>query len=281
MFKDYSHKNLRSASFKNKDLSNAVFSGSDLRGADFTGSDLSGADLTDVKTGFTPAVTFWIFLCALFVSALSGYVAMLAGHTIQNMYHSADINVRIAGIACSVVIILFIVLSIWKGLGHSFRFLVLPVILFAFIVGLFSYLSGAGSGMGALYLTLAVLLVLIMFVVGTVARAAAGNLSNILFVIVAMFGAFFGRSMGGGIGTIVVAVSCVIISKRALRGAKGFEKLRRITGFITQRFGTSFRNSKLADTNFSRADLHNSDFSRADISMVHWGRSKKVNCIID
>ena len=95
---------------------------------------------------------------------------MLAGHTIQNMYHSADINVRIAGIACSVVIILFIVLSIWKGVGHSFRFLVLPVILFAFIVGLFSYLSGAGSGMGALYLTLAVLLVLIMFVVGTVAR---------------------------------------------------------------------------------------------------------------
>jgi hypothetical protein len=222
-----------------------------------------------------------IFLCALLVSALSGYVAMLAGQTLQNMYHSDDANVRNAGVACSVVIILFIVLSTWKGVDHSFRFLVLPVIILALIVGFFSYLSGAGSGMGALYLTLAILLVVIMFVVGTVARAAAGTLSNILFVIVALFGTFFGRSMGGGIGTILMAVGCMIISKRALRGAKGFGKLRRITSFITQRFGTSFRNSKLEDTNFSRAELHNSDFSRADISLVHWGRSKKVNCILD
>src|SRR6187431_3200606 len=98
MAKDYSNKSLQNVSFKDQDLSNASFANSDLRGADFSGADLTSADLTHVRTGITPLNTMLIFIGALIVSLISGYFAMLAGHTIQGMLVSKDPNIRIAGI---------------------------------------------------------------------------------------------------------------------------------------------------------------------------------------
>lgn len=279
MEKDFSHKNLKGVSFKNEDLSNARFADSDLRGADFSGSNLNGADFTHVKTGIAPGKILSIFLVALIVSALSGYVAMLAGSTIQGMLDAEDGNIRNAGIITIVIVILFIVYAWWKGVGHAIRQLIIPTAVVALVIGFTAAVSGLGTGRGMLYLILALILVVVMFIVGTVARATAGSLSNILFLIVAMSGAFFGRSVGGGIGTVVMALGCALISKKALKGAPGFEVLRRMAGFVTRKFGTSFRNSRLADADFSRSNIHNSDFSDVDISVVHWGNSKKINCI--
>ena len=279
MEKDFSHKNLKGASFKNEDLSHARFADSDLRGADFSGSNLNGADFTHVKTGITPGKMILIFLSALIVSAFSGYIAMLAGQTIQGMLDSKERNMRATGITTIVIALLFIGYSWWKGVGHAIRQLVIPAAIAALVIGFIATASGVGTGRGMLYLILSLVLVVVMFVVGTVARATAGSLSNILFWIVAMSGAFFGRSVGGGIGTVIMAISCAMISKKALKGAPGFESLRRIAGFVTRKFGTSFRNSRLADADFSQSSIHNSDFSDVDITVVHWGNSKKINCI--
>jgi uncharacterized protein YjbI with pentapeptide repeats len=93
---EYSNKNLQKASFKNENLSNISFSGSDLRGADFSGSNLSGADLTNAKTGITSMTIILLFFGALAVSLLSGYIAMLAGRTVQIMLASDDSKVRAA-----------------------------------------------------------------------------------------------------------------------------------------------------------------------------------------
>src|SRR6185295_3972430 len=103
MNKDQSNKDLKNASFRNVDLSNANFSGSDLRGADFSGSNLSGADLMNTKTGITPGRTLFIFIVALLISVLSGYLAMLAGQTTQTMLSSEDLLVRISGIISVVI----------------------------------------------------------------------------------------------------------------------------------------------------------------------------------
>lgn len=279
MEKDFSHKNLQGASFRNKDLSHARFADSDLRGADFTGSNLNGADFTHVKTGITPGKMVLIFLAALIVSALSGYIAMLAGQTVQSMLDSKEGKMRIAGITTLVIVFLFIGYSWWKGVGQAIKQLIIPTIIAAFVIGFIATASGVGTGRGMLYLILALILVTVMFVVGTVARATAGSLSNILFWIVAMSGAFFGRNLGGGLGTVIMATGCAMISKKALKGAPGFESLRRVAGFVTRKFGTSFRNSRLADADFSRSNLHNSDFSDVDVTGVHWGNSKKINCI--
>src|SRR5262249_17743654 len=159
---------------------------SDLRGADFTGADLTGADFTIAKTGITPLNTVLIFIAALIVSAVSGYVAMLAGHTVQQMFASKDHYVKTAGIVSTIMIVMFIVFAYWKGVGHAITHLILPASIIALLVGLISYWTGAGTGRGMLYLVIACVLVAIMFIVGTIARAAAGALSNILFVVVAL-----------------------------------------------------------------------------------------------
>jgi uncharacterized protein YjbI with pentapeptide repeats len=282
MLKDYSHKNLQKASFRNEDLTNARFADCDLRGADFSGSDLSGADLTHVKTGITPANKLFIFLTALIISALSGYVAMLAGRTIQVMLADNDANVRAAGILSLILILLFIGFSLWKGVDNAVYKIIIPVWVLAVFVALVAVVSGWGTGRGMLYLILSLLLVVIMFVVGTIARAAAGSLStNILFIVVALAGGMFGKSVGGGVGTVIMAISCALISKRALSGAKGFESLGKIACFITSKFGTSFRNSRLNDTNFSRSQIMNSDFSDSDISLANWADSQRTNCVVN
>ena len=278
--REFSNKNLQKASFKDEDLRNANFAGSDLRGADFSGANLSNADFTHVRTGIPTVNAVFIFLGALVVSLLSGYIAMLAGKTIQTMLASTDEKIRIAGIAAIVIILLFIAYYYWKGGTRAVKNLLVPVILLAGLIGILAYLTGAGTGMGMVYIILAFILVAVMFVVGTVARAAAGTLSStLLFIVVALGGGMFGKSLGGGIGTVIMAIACALISKKALRGAAGFEGLRKIAFSITSRFGTSFRHTRLANTNFAGSKICNSDFSNADVSLANWGDSKKVNCI--
>ena len=112
MAKDFSHQNLRNTKFANEDLSHASFINADLRGADFSGSNLAGANLSKVKTGITPLNIFLIFLMTLVTSALSGYIAMLAGRTIQIMLASNDNKIRMAAILTLVIIVSFIIFAI-------------------------------------------------------------------------------------------------------------------------------------------------------------------------
>ena len=280
MAKDYSNKNLQNTSFKNEDLSYTSFANSDLRGADFTGADLTGANFAHVRTGITPLNTIYIFIAALIVSLVSGYFAMLAGTTVHEMLVSKDQNIRIAGIATIVITILFIIYAWRKGTGKAIKSLMIPLALVAAIVGVIFTVSRLGTGYGMLYQLIALLFVVLMFVVGTIARATANTLSVILFLIVAVSGGIFGKSIGGGVGSTIMALACAQVSKRALSDAKGFETLRKIAFYVTKRFGTSFRNTKLAAADFSQSKIHNADFTNAkNISLVNWGDSKKINCI--
>lgn len=278
MMKDFSRQDLRNMSFRNKDLRGANFADSDLRGADFTGANLAGADLTNTTTGMTPKTTFWIFAATVCVSIFSGYMAMLAGRVVELMVTSDAQHVRAAGYLAMINILLFVILSLWKGVGKAIATFIVPTVLFALVVGIVSYASGYGNGQAAAYLILALLLVAVMFIVGTIARATAGSVSTILFWVVALSGASFGRSLGGGLGTVILAISCAHISQQALHGAKRFGALRKIAFFVTTKFGTSFRNSKLSEADFSKSVLHNADFTNADTSHVRWGNTKKVHC---
>ena len=132
-----------------------------------------------------------------------------------------------------------------------------------------------------LYELLALALVVVMLFVGTVARATAGMMSNVLFVVVALTGGMFSKTLGGGIGTIIMAASCALISKRALSGAKGFETSRKVASFFTAKFGTSFRDCRLSNADFSQSKtIRNADFSNADFFLIRWGNCRKVNCIL-
>lgn len=275
---DFSGKNLRNTSFKNADLPNALFLKSDLRGADFSGANLAGAKFEGAKTGITPLYTVLIFIAVLGVSLLSGYIAMLTGQLIQSMIQSPKQNVCIAGYLSAVIITVFAVFSTWRGVGYAVRQLIAPVLLSAMALVAIGYLTGLGDGHAMRYLILSLVLIVAMFVVGTVARALAGSLSVLIFWVVAVLGSVYGRSLGGGIGTVVMAIACAQISKRALNGDHGFEVLKNMALSMTAKFGTSFRNAKLDNADFSHAILRNADFTNARTPLVRWGNSKKINC---
>jgi len=278
--KDFSDRDLQGMSFVNQDLRYSSFVNSDLRGADFSGANVSGVDFSLVKTGITPLHVAFIFMIALLISLLSGYVAMLGGLTVQKMMASENEQVRMAGFMAVVISILFILYTGWKGGGNAIKNVIVPAMLLALFLSLTAYLSGFGTGMGMLYLVLAVLLIVVMFVAGTIARAVAGTVSNLLFLIVAFSGGLFGKSIGGDISTVVLSLASAHISKKALSGADGFTFLRKLTIFITRKFGTSFRNARMVNARFFRAKIHNADFTGTDISLVNWGGAEKINCIV-
>ncbi len=278
--KDYSNQNLQGASFTGHQLSEANFSGSDLRGADFSGADLSRANFTSSRTGIRPTHSVLLFSATLVVSLFSGYVAMLAGRTAQQMIESKDPHVHASGMVTVALEILLVVAFYLNGVGKTVKSLVLPTCIIALAVGLVSYLTHFGTGMGMVYLVLTIFLLTIMFIIGTIARTVAGALSStLLFLVVAFGGGIFGRSIGGGIGTVVMAISCMQISKKALAGAKGFESLRKMAFSVTRRLGTSFREANISNADFSGAKIHNADFTGAGTSLARWDNTKVANSI--
>ncbi|HET7896755.1 MAG TPA: pentapeptide repeat-containing protein, partial [Flavisolibacter sp.] len=233
-----------------------------------------------VKTGIRFKNALLIFVIALLISAFAGYIAMLAGLAIQKMLTSDDWKVRIVGASTILIIVLVVVYTYLKGGCYAITHLVVPVFIFSILVGGLAYFTGLGTAQGLIYQLLALLCTVVLLVTGVTARAAAGTLSNILFIVVALSGGLFSKSVGGGVGAAIMAISCALISKRALSGASGFEILQKATALLTAKLGTSFRNCKLAGADFSQCkEIRNCDFSNADLSSVFWGDCKKINCI--
>lgn len=277
----YNNQDLKRKSFKGQDLQNADFSGSDLRGTDFSGANLSNVDFSKSVTGLTMEFSVALFVFALIVSLLSGYIAMLTGETIQILLNDADFNYNLSGYITIVFFVVFTIVAIWKGGTFSIKILI-PVFLITLIISSIVKLSELGSGKGALFAALALFLYYVTIFVGTIARVSAGALaSNILFLIVALGGGMFGKSLGGGLGTVALAIACAIISKRALKGTEGFEFLYNIAVKVSSHFGTSFKNANLSNSNFSNSTIKNTDFTNAKLNGINWENTTKLYVLND
>jgi hypothetical protein len=282
MVMDFTNQNLQGKRFRRQHLENADFSGTDLRGADFSFAELKGARFVKVKTGITTVSKIWLFLLSLVLSLLSGYIAMVSGRTAQILLQSGDPMLRIGGYITTVFFLVFTIAAVWKGLFKVINTLLPIMIVTAIVMGLFMYLTGMGTGKGAVYGSLALLLMALMFIVGTIARATVGSLgSNLLFLLVALGGGVFGKSVGGGVATMIMAIACAVISKRALADESGKSVLKKIALRISSGVGTSFKNANLRDANFRDAEIRNTDFSQADLSGINWSRAKGLFMLKD
>jgi hypothetical protein len=277
MVMDFTNQTLRGRRFQRQNLEDADFSGTDLRGVDFSFANLKGARFVRVKTGITTASKLSLFLLSLVLSLLSGYIAMVSGKTAQVLLQSGEPMLRIGGYITTVFFLVFTIAAVWKGLFKVINTLLPIMIVTAIAMGLFMYLSGLGTGKGAIYGSLSLLLMAMMFIVGTIARATVGTLgSNLLFLVVALGGGMFGKSVGGGIATMIMAIACAVISKRALADESGKSVLKKIALRISSSLGTSFKNADLTNANFRDAELHNTDFSHAHLNGINWTRARGI-----
>jgi len=272
---NYSGQNLRGRHFEGKDLHGVDFTGADLRGADFAFANLTNVQFINAQFGLRVTSKIMLFIFALLASLLSGYIAMLAGTTVQKLIKSPDWRLEISGYITVLFFLIFTGMALWKGLDKAIVKVLVTLIVITAILGGIMIMSGIGTGVGALYGAFTLLLMALMFVVGTIARAAIGTLgSTILFLVVALGGGMFGKSMGGGIGTVMMALACAFISKRALK-AQADSALRKIALTISTRFGTSFKNADLSGADFSNAKIKNTDFRNAVLVAVNWNNAKK------
>ncbi len=269
-------RNFQGKSYKGQNLANNDFSGTDIRGADFTGAVLINANFSKCRTGLKTSSAVMVFIFALLLSLLSGYIAMIAGATFQVLIKSPDPNLVIAGYILPGLILFFIIMAIWKGGKLTFLVITITIVVILLLGNLF-LMTGTGTGLGSTYGSMVLILFVVMLTVGTIARATAGTLSsNIIFLIVAIGGGMFGKSVGGGIGTVVVAIACAIISKRALADKKKFPWLNKIAVSVGLYFGTSFKGADLTGADFSDSTINNTNFTGAKLSGVKWENSKKT-----
>lgn len=274
---NYKDQDLRGKSFKGQNLQNADFSGSDLRGADFSYAKLANADFSNSTTGLKTGATVLIVAISFLISALSGVLAAYTTNTVQSMISTGDEKIMIAAYITTALWLIFIVLFVWKGMRTANMILIHAIMLILILGGVFK-LTGAGSGIGAVYGALALCLTFLMFIVGTISRAGTGGISSavLIFIIVSISGSLSGSILGGGIGASVMAIACSIIGKKAIKGSKGFEKIQFIGLKIGTYLGTSFKSADLTNADFRNSLVKNTIFTGAELDGVKWENARKM-----
>lgn len=189
---------------------------------------------------------------------------MLSGSVAQSLLTSEEPRLRLAGYIICGLFVVFIGVAVWTGLNNKSAKVAVVMIVLIIIVGAVAYFTDASAtGIGTVYGVGALLLVIAMLIIGTVARATAGSLqSTVLFIIVAMGGGMFAKSLGGGVGTLIMATATAIISKKALKSADS-SLVKTIALRISTSFGTSFKNADLTGASFKDMEVKNCDFNGA------------------
>jgi hypothetical protein len=88
--------------------------------------------------------------------------------------------------------------------------------------------------------------------------------------IVAVLGGLASGRFEGGLAGIVVAISLVTISKRAVRGDPRDRTLRKEVHRLIHRWGTSFRDADVTAADFTGANVSLCDLGGATVVGVKW-----------
>lgn len=116
----------------------------------------------------------------------------------------------------AILVSLFIIVVIWQGWGIALKFVIGLSVALTLLVSSIVSLTRLGNGLGAALVLMTILLTLGAAIAGILARTAAGTLSNLTYVLVALAGTLVGHNAGGGLVTLAITVTTVVVSKQAL-----------------------------------------------------------------
>jgi len=150
MSPNYGGQNLRGRSFKGQNLTGANFSKADIRGANFTNAILKGADFSGAKAGLQKRWVIGLLIITFLQSALSGFLSIFIGVLITYVFNTKSSEIVIVGIVNLVIVTVFCIITIRKGLVAGAVALALAGALAGAVA-----VAGAGAGAGALAVALA------------------------------------------------------------------------------------------------------------------------------
>ena len=315
MTQDYSRKKLRGKSFKGQNLSGADFSFSDIRGADFSGAILRGANFSNARCGIQRRWWLSLLLCLAILSLMSGFICTIGGSLLGFILVDTATENLYIGITGLVVLSLFFLISIGRGILTAAVFLAIAVI-WAIVAAVLwtGIVAVAGTGIEintpALELaglvsvivtgTVAVIVAAIGAVIASTTAALAGAIAGLFAVgvMIALSGAIAGIvavgsatlvSVKAGVVAAVVGISVVVLSAYVGCSAiypessnKEIDKAKQsfIRNFIIRlsvKYGTNFANADLTNADFTQTNVKNTNFNRADITRTCWYKVRQLH----
>lgn len=257
-------------SFRGRALQGADFSGKDVRGADFSGADLRGASFRDATFGVAPRHGA-VFLGAAILASIAAGIAI--GFAVERIRHrlSADQWDEVAeGGTVGLTLVVLVALIIWRGFDVAIKVVTVLYLAVLALNIVANFVWDDVEWMVVLRATVLVVFVVLAVTAGVLGRVIGGVFGAWSIALVAVLGGLAsGRADGGGAG-ILVALSLVVISKRALRGDPRDRTLRWIVHRVVGRWGTRFVDADLAGADFTGADTGQCGVAGAKLDGVTW-----------
>jgi hypothetical protein len=253
-----------------QDLEGADFSGQDVRGVDFTEANLRSANFSDATLGVAPRVGVILLGIALLISLGAG---VAIGWSVDGLRHriSADQWDEVAeGSSMAVILVVLVAVIIWRGFDLAFKAVVAVYFTMLVINFVANLIWDEVEYVRMLRATAIVIFLVLAVTAGIFGRVVGGVFGSWSIAVVAVLGGLASGRFEGGLAGIVVAISLVTISKRAVRGDPRDRTLRKEAHRLIHRWGTSFRDADVTGVDFTGANVSLCDLRGATVVGVKW-----------
>jgi hypothetical protein len=263
-------------SFRGRSLDGADFTGTDVRGADFTGASLQSAIFRDARLGVAPRVGVVMLGVAILVTVVAGIAIGWSVDQTRNRLGAEQWDEVAEGGTVFAILVVFVGLVFWRGFDQAIR------------VGALLYVVAVGCNIVANFIwdevewfvvgraTALIVFITLAIAVGMIGRVVGGVFGAWSIAIVATLGGLASGSADGGAGGIVIAVSLVLISKRAVRGDTRDRTLRRVAHRLVGRWGTQFIDADLTGADFTGTNAGRCGVKGATLDGVTWDPKKPL-----
>jgi len=268
--RDFGGESLRGQSFQGMNLAGADFSEADIRGANFTNAYLNGAKFSGAKAGLQKRWAVFLVVASWLLSAIAGVGSLWIGALVALIFDPSNIEDFIAGTVSIIILAVFFIVIIRKGLAVGFGAVTVAVAVTGAVA-----IAGAGAIAGTVAVAITGAGAVAVAVAG--ARAIVGAVAVAVAGAVAFTGAVARAEAIVGAGAIAVILLSNYLSLRALSGDERDAWIRVIVIAFAATGGTSFRGADLTDADFTAAKLKSTDFRRANLTRTRWLNASKLD----
>jgi hypothetical protein len=265
------NEDLRGASFSGEHLDSADFSGADLRGADFSSADLRDADFSDARLGVRPLVGAALLVLALLCSLAAGVVIGMGLTAVRDRLYGDTWETQSGAGSMLIVLVVFVGVMFWKGIDTALKAFAVTIVVLFVILLIARLAVGSDIEVPVVARALGVTFVLMIAILaGILGRVIGGTFGAWAIVLVAIVGGIAAGQARGGLAALVVSVSLVLISKRALKFDRRDRSIRLVAHAISRRWGTRFMGADLTNADFTGTFAANCNVTDAVLDGVRW-----------
>lgn len=263
-------------SFRGRSFDGAEFAGADVRGTDFTGASLRSASFRDARLGVAPRVGVVMLGLAILATIAAGLAIGWSVDQTRNRLSAEQWDEVAEGGTTVVVLVVLVVLVFWRGFDLAIRIGAVVYVLAVALNIVANFIWDEVEWLVVLRATALVVFIVLAIATGMLGRVVGGVFGAWSTAIVAILGGLAsGRAEGGVVG-IVIAVSLVLISKRAVNGDTRDRTLRRIAHRLVGRWGTKFIDADLTGADFTGTDAGRCGVKGATLDGVIWDPKKPL-----